>query len=197
MYNETLSPYETYKEQKQRYSPVPSFSPLYSFFSPYSVYIPFPLSESSINPDQQAGHGLPIHLDALTEDLLGATKTDPLDQFISGKKEFLAKSVEDILGLVYEREQLKYENFSKIDDESCKFGTQLLGLDQWYTGKNSNIDKWKSNLQRDLAALEKEKRFEEVACWRDTTRLRSELREAMKEFDQEKRRETLLNSGGQ
>ena len=50
------------------------------------------------------------------------------------------------------------------------------------------------NPKWEIAGLEKERRMEEVSCWRDITRLKSELRETLKEFNHEKEKEGLLSA---
>lgn len=117
---------------------------------------------------------------------------DPLEHFFLGKKVTLSRSVEDIVGLIDERVALKYTNIRTIDYESCETKTKIFELDRWYLGMNSSIDKMRSAFERELLGFEREKRMEEVACWRDVARLKSELREATKELDQENRRGELL-----
>lgn len=116
-----------------------------------------------------------------------------MDRFLAGKREFLARSVEDILGMIYEREGLRDEHLRKIDYDSCKVSTRLLGIDYWRLGANKDLDKLRMNLEREIIAFEREKRMEEVNCWRDTSRLRTDLREVMREASQEWRRDSLLS----
>ena len=132
------------------------------------------------------------HLEAITDDILPRDNSDPLGPFFAAKRGFLAGSVADILSLIYEREQLKYDNLRKIDYDSAKQKTRLFEIDSWRTGANPQIDKTRAQIDRELLSFEREKRFEDVACWRDITRLRGELREAVREFSQEKRKESLL-----
>ena len=149
----------------------------------------------AIQSSDQVDSGQVTHLDVLTENLMHESNGDPLERFFRGKKVFLAKSVEDILGLIYEREYLRDENIRKIDYESSKSRIKLFGLDQWPSGIgfNPDIDKLRLNIEQDLTALEKEKRMEEIICWRDVCRLKTDLRQVMGEVSQEKRREGLIS----
>ena len=63
-------------------------------------------------------------LDVVTDELDRERVRDPIDRFFAAKKAFLVDSVEETLGLIYEREHLKYENIQKIDDEECRMGIQ-------------------------------------------------------------------------
>lgn len=135
-------------------------------------------------------------LEAITHDILTKGTSDPLDHFFTGKRQFLAKSIEEVLGLIYEREQIKYDNIRKADYDSSKLKTRLFAIDSWRTGVDPQLDRTRSQIDGELMGLEREKRLEEVACWRDITRLKSELRETLQEFNQEKRREALLGGLG-
>ena len=173
---------------------IPPLTPNYILSPFYTLALPYGPSESSIDhASNPLGNPSSTPLDVITNEFLQPTSTDPLDQFLSHKRRFLAQSVEDILGLIYEREQLKYDNHQKIDFDSTKIGTRLFEVDYWRAGSNPNIDKVRSNLERELFAMEKEKRMEEVACWRDIARLRTDLREVMREVSQETRRTNLLS----
>jgi len=85
-----------------------------------------------------------------------------------------------MVGLIYEREHLKYENSHKIDYDACRVETKLLQLYEWPVGSNSNIDSTRTNLLREINGFEREKRMEEVACWRDVCRVKSDLRGVMR-----------------
>jgi len=134
------------------------------------------------------------HIDALVEGVSGSQQTDPLERFMSARKRFLGRSVQDILGLIYERESIKYENDHRILYESAQVGSHLLNLGDWNIGTFKDIDKTRSQLEKEIANLEKERRMEEVSCWRDITRLKSELRETLKEFNHEKDKEGFLSA---
>ena len=123
------------------------------------------------------------------------SEADPLGDFFSGKKAFLSDSIEGVVGLIYERQHLKYENFRKIDYDSCRAKTLLFQIDQWRLGLHQNVDRLRMGLEKELIGLERERRMEEVACWRDIVRLKTDLRELTGEFAQEKRRDSLLSDG--
>ena len=163
-------------------SPAPS-----AFFSstPSDSYAVPTLEEGATGP-----------LDAVVDTIFPAP-LDSLDEFFSAKKRFVAKSVEEILGLVYERRQLKYDLFRGIDYESCRLGEKLLEMPAIRTGINVQLDRARGMLQKEIGGLDREKRMEEVACWRDLVRLQGELREALGEFEREKRRGSLLDQGAQ
>lgn len=135
-----------------------------------------------------------LHLDALTHRFSTQGQTDPLGEFFTGKRQFLAKSVEDILGSIYERETLRDGNLRHIDYESAQQKSRLFQIDDWRAGLNPNLDKTRSNIERELIGFEREKRFEQVACWRDIVRLKGDLREALHEFQKEKSKDALLGS---
>ena len=135
----------------------------------------------------------PTHLDALTEGIQSEKTRDPIHHFLADKKAFLSKSVEDILGMIYEREYLRDTNCYRIDRDSCYISQKLYEIYYIPIGLNPNIDKLRSNLEREMIAFEREKRMESVACWRDITRLKGDLREVMREFSQENRKSYLLS----
>jgi hypothetical protein len=131
-------------------------------------------------------------LDALTDSFTAPRAQDPLDEFLSGKRVFLAKSVEDILGSIYERITLKYENLRQLDYQSIRLGTRLLELENCNWGMNPQIERVRVGIEHEINATDMEKRKEEVDCWRDVVRIKTELRETLREFSQEKRKGELL-----
>ena len=90
---------------------------------------------------------------------------------------------------------IKHAHLHKIDYESCQMKTRLYEVDQRRRGGDPQAEKIRVQIEREMTSLEREKRFEEVACWRDTTRLRGDLREAMRELGQEERKSALLSGG--
>jgi len=118
---------------------------------------------------------------------------DPLGKILSGKREFLNKSIEEIITLIKEREQLRDRNIYKIDIDICKINTVMLNLPGQRYSIDVDTDTINDTLQKQVMTLNKEKRAEEVACWRDITRLKSDLKDSLKELAQEKRKQSLLS----
>lgn len=99
---------------------------------------------------------------------------DPLREYLEGKKRFLSRGIEDVLGLIQERVKIKYDLLRQIDYDSCKMQSRLFALYHFQLGLNPNVDRMRSNIDKEQVGLEREKRMEEVACWRDLSRLRGE-----------------------
>ena len=133
-------------------------------------------------------------LDAIAE-LPQAKSADSIDGLFGAKREFAGRCVSDIVGLIYEREQLKYDHLRKIVYEACSVETRLLQVHYVRPGINKDIDRLRESIEKELTNFEREKRMEEVACWRDVVRLKTELREAMREWTHEKQKQQLLSDG--
>ena len=173
-----------------------------SFYSsvPYNHYhhsaLSFPAASDSAVPLETrtappVGDGV---IDALTQDLTTPAAGDPIDTFFTAKRTFAARSVEDILSSLYERETLKYDNLRDIDYQSATLRTRLFELQRWRLGLNPQMERVRFQVEQELAGLEGEKRKEHVECWRDVTRLKGDLRDALREFGQEQRKTDLLNT---
>lgn len=133
-------------------------------------------------------------LEALTHNITTPPAGDPIDAFFTAKRTFAARSVEDILSSLYERETLKYDNLRDIDYQSATLRTRLFELQRWRLGLNPQMERVRFQVEQELAGLEGEKRKEHVECWRDVTRLKGDLRDALREFGQEQRKADLLNT---
>ena len=117
---------------------------------------------------------------------------DPLSQFLSDKRKFLNKSLDEVVALINEREQIKDSNIYQIDKDICKVHTKMFNLSWQRYNFNFDTDKAYHKLQQLVMALNREKRSEDVACWKDVTQLKSYLRESLKEAEQEKRKQAIL-----
>ena len=72
--------------------------------------------------------------------------------------------------------------------------SRLFEIDSWRLGLNPQMERVRFQVEQELAGLEGEKRKEHVECWRDVTRLKGDLRDALREFGQEQRKTDLLNT---
>ena len=117
---------------------------------------------------------------------------DPLAKFLFGKRKFLNKSLDDILNRIKEREKIKDRNTWEIDQEICQIHTSMLNHPKNRYAIDMSLLKSYNALQQHVNALDHAKRAEEISCWRDVTRLKNDLRESIKELEQEKRKQSLL-----
>jgi len=138
----------------------------------------------------------PKDLEGLSDGLSLAKWTDPLGAFLGAKKEFLGKSIADLLREIEVREKMRDDHLHQIDYESCSFQTRIYELDFWQRGMNPIADRVRTSLEKEMSGLEKEKRMEEISCWRDVSHLKTDLREVMQEWAMEKRKDLLLSEGG-
>jgi len=193
-------PYDFQSNQyyyQKRYSPKPvAQSPQSTSTSPY--YVPsLSFSPSDSATLLETGLAAPVTdgpIDALTLEITALQSSDPIDSFFAAKRAFAARSVEDILGLIYERESILYDNLHKIDYETSGVKGRLFEINNWQWGMNPQMERVRFQFEHELRALEGDKRKEEVECWRDIARLRTELREAMREFSQEQRKAGLMGA---
>ena len=154
-------------------------------------------SSYTLTPSEHAipytpSKGGSTHLDALTDSLTTQPGQDPLDNFLTAKRTFVGKTVEDILGSLYERVSLKYDNLQQLDYQSSQLKTRLMALEQWRWGLNPQMERVRIGIEHEILDTDAEKRREEVECWRDVTRLKTELRESLREFSQEKQKNALI-----
>jgi hypothetical protein len=145
---------------------------------------PYQASESYVNEGN-----LPI-AGGLEEKL--ASK-DPLDSFLGSKKESLTESAKAIVGQIYERLSIRDLNFYEIDWRISRANSVIDTLDVFELGALEVVDKRKANFQKEIIDFEQEKRFERVACWRDVSRLKTELMEIKQQLDIQSSREKLIN----
>lgn len=165
-----------------------------SYIHPHPSYFSQPYTPSLSKPSDSYGVlDSSETIDALSTEFELDKQQSPIDLFMGRKKRFAAKSVQEILELIYERQDIKLTMEQGIDNDRCNLGTQLLEIGDWQTGANSQLDKTRNQIERNIMALDQEKRREETACWRDVIRLKGELREAMREFDQEHHKSNLIS----
>ncbi len=86
---------------------------------------------------------------------------------------------EQLAAWIKERQKIKDNSILKINQEIDALKTHILNIDFLYS-KIYSFDSFreKLELERQIIILEKEKKEEEIECWRDITRLTASLRES-------------------
>ena len=142
-------------------------------------------------------HYLPVASPKLASDNPGLDSivkaNDPIDRFLDSKKEVLLNSSKGILEQIYERLSIRDSNLYEIDGRISRANSVLDQLDVFELGALPVIDKRKSFFEKELITFEQEKRFEQVACWRDVSRLQGQLLELKQQIDTQSNRQKLIN----
>ena len=136
----------------------------------------------------ELGHGLASGEKTTSVASFSDSSSDPLERFLTSKGHFLAWSARDNLRLIYDREKLHYGQMRRMEGEKSNIRSGLIETDNWRVGHHTGMDRRRDTLESQLASLEREGRSHEVATWRDTARLRSDLREIVGELEAERRK---------
>jgi|GEM_PF-1771754 len=118
---------------------------------------------------------------------------DHIDRFLDSKKEVLLNAANGILEQIYERLSIRDSNLYEIDQRIGRADSILDQLDVFELGALPVIDKRKAFIEKELITFEQEKRFEQVACWRDVSRLQGQLLELKQQIDSQSNRQKLIN----
>ncbi|MFC1713553.1 hypothetical protein ACFL6S_07795 [Candidatus Poribacteria bacterium] len=113
--------------------------------------------------------------------VLPGKSRDVLAQVISDRVSFLKGTIDEITSLIAERQRLKADLQSNIDDDLCQIQSTIYALEQDMCGV---IDKSKRRiwLEKEISELYKERRQHDLSQWQDTVKLKHEKRMAEKEL---------------
>ena len=118
---------------------------------------------------------------------------DPFELFVAGKLRIIEASIEQIHQEIENREKLGDAFLETIDKDICVQKEMLYqvapdGSSPFTVGDS----KRRGSIEKELAALEAEKRKEACSAWKDIANLKKELRVLLREHSEEKRRQQVL-----
>jgi hypothetical protein len=186
--------YVDYLRLTPNYS-VPPATSLYPGHAAYSgIELP---SVQPISPTQDKYETLPEENSSgwLTSDITGSGSrgSDTIDDLLASKLEGLHQNIQHIQYQLDNREKLKKQNIYDIDKEMMKSKTELFECENWMPGSNSLIERRRTDLKKQLQQMQKEKRLEQVASWRDQQRLLKDLRDIVDDYRNAFRRKSLVS----
>lgn len=115
-----------------------------------------------------------------------------LDSFFTDKLELNRLHVSGLISQIHRRNNMKDENLYRIDKDMMKCQSKLFEIEhipKWY---NANITRTRNTLEKEILALEKEKRAEYVSWWRDLVLIKKDLINTFKEFKSAEQRQNLV-----
>ena len=110
---------------------------------------------------------------------------DSIDKLFDQDRRDLLDRIDKIQGFMDQRMKIMYDNLYQIDQDSCGLGTRVEGIKQTQPYETQQI----SQLERGIFDLEKQKRHEKEAAWKDVWHLNKELITLMKEYQNMKKME--------
>ena len=110
-------PYQVQKTLQSNQYNLPSFFPTYTLSPFYAAVFPYGPSDSSADQTERSHSKFSDSpIEAVTHDILQSQPSDPLDRFLSSKRSFLAKSVEELELSVRSYNCLKNANIQTISE---------------------------------------------------------------------------------
>jgi len=120
-----------------------------------------------------------------------------MDKVFSDKNKTLKATIKALFNEILSRERLSCGLLSKIDSDICKTDSYLeqiktLTRRQYLPELEIAFSRRKTQLEHQVIELEKEKRQEYVACWRDLISLKKYLLSALKDYWNGSNKSTFL-----
>ncbi len=117
---------------------------------------------------------------------------DFVQGLISDKTKFAGIAAKSLHGLIYERLRIREYNHAQIDYDTCHALTLLYELEPW--AQLGGFQRQRQTLDMALFGLAREKRMEDVSCWRDVSRLQQDFVAALADYAAATRREGLFQN---
>ncbi len=144
-------------------------------------------------------YGVPVRREYLpsveaegTDDEAPEQPTDILNVLVGERLRFFERVIADLKAQIEERKELGARLKRLVDQEWCEAKARLFELDIWPMGSIRSIDQRRQAIDGELAALETEKRTEDVACFRDIGLIKRDLREWERRYNDIARRAWVI-----
>ena len=122
---------------------------------------------------------------------------DPAEFLLFSKSYFLRDKINWLQAQIKARNKLLDENLNKIESGVIYFDTKLMKHDdRWRNLMDLRADIARSALEKEISNLEREKRMEILACWKDTAALKEKLLDTIREYELAKNRLDVLTKNG-
>jgi predicted RNase H-like nuclease (RuvC/YqgF family) len=123
-------------------------------------------------------------------------KGNPLENMLSDKSKSLKASVNALLEEIRLREEINSHQFNKIDKEIRRQHTVLMQLenlkDNYPHDLTKDLSEAKDKIKSNVLELEREKRKEQLECWRDLMFLKKYLMVSLKDYWELERKRGIL-----
>jgi len=113
---------------------------------------------------------------ALSHRYLSSVRESPHQVLSRSHAKNVDRIVNETVELILERVEMKDKHLAQIDQEICEAGTRILQMDHWWLGAGRPMSRIRENAEREISALNRERRMEDIACWRDVSELVLALR---------------------
>lgn len=113
--------------------------------------------------------------------------------FFSDKIELIKQAITETIFEMKTRQGLNSVFIQLIDSKIDNFLHELRELKHWTLGNNPSIEARRIHLEKELLQLEKEKRINNLSCWKDLLWLKKDLREAVSEYKSLMRMKNVLS----
>lgn len=158
-----------------------------------AYYVPlYPKYRSIGNVDESKQNSSPIQQSLVPTN--GPTVSEgSFDLFLIGKLQVVEASIEHVMEEIQTREVLRDKLVQEIDQASCRQRELLMqtaphGSSTFTVGDSRR----RAGIEKELAALDVERRREFTSAWKDVAQLKKELRTLLREYEEEKRRERVM-----
>lgn len=126
-----------------------------------------------------------------TPDPYGAS--DPIAQFVAGRLTIIKATVREVLEEIDHRDQLSTRVLEAIDKDELLQKERLFQVAPHGSVAFTIGDpRRRAAIESELSALRKERRHEEVACWKDVNTLKRDLRDLLQTYREELRRTKVI-----
>lgn len=113
-------------------------------------------------------------------------RSSPLESMFSDKSKSLKASVNALLEEIKLREDINSYQERKMNEEVCRQHTDLMQLenlvDHFPFDLTKDISEAKGKIESNVLELEREKRKEQIECWRDLMFLKKYLMVSLKDY---------------
>lgn len=121
------------------------------------------------------------------------SQQDPIEGFVRDKLIIIEAAINQVLGEIEQREQLLTELLEDIDAQICIQKEMFFRIAPYGSSAITEGDpKRRVAIEGMLASLETEKRREQASAWKDIASLKRELRELLREYNEEKRKQRVI-----
>ncbi|MCC6699784.1 MAG: hypothetical protein IT365_29445 [Candidatus Hydrogenedentes bacterium] len=123
-----------------------------------------------------------------------AATSDPLTAFTQGKVRILGQTIDQIVTDIEERQDLGERLTHEIDLRMTDLKEPLYQVAPFGSSPVTVGDpRRRAAIEKALLSLETERRREEVGTWKDISGLKRELRDVVREYEEEKNRARVMS----